>query len=595
MNTVLRPSPNETSRMMQDEIQRRRQLRILQVREQEKMAAIRIRRSMQEKHEKEMNNIANILHKKWQQDHKVALEKSEEKFTSCLKDVGSAHESAKENSPNQALTDAVTQENRKLAENRGIQALEHQREIKQMQEEETIEKRRRRHIALIKEKLRAKHVANLPQPMPNPADTYLDNTGTTNSNTWSSGSIPHHPGRYATIQVSDHESTMTTTISLGLPSNAIVERATAAEAATDARQEAEIEGERINLLQAERDRAVQECMEKAKVRHQAALEQARLDRESKDLIDDLKQLKMKDALRRQHHIEYKWEDNNRGKQACQELFGPPGFRFQESELFSRDLKKNEDEIPSCFEESDESTQDTTSWKPVPDETAQRPSQGRALNRLLKQIEVQRQQRKSTNGETSSGSSIRNTSIPDNFESMSTIREKSSQSQYVVDESSQAHFETEKLIATESQQSVPERDTIPKVPLNIRYVAPVTDLRNQGIGVMPQASPRKPAEKEVLDPIRSVTAQPLVSQPDKVPQDQPSTSESIKSKSESLLGKSLESMRNDEALLKSVKDFQQRLLQQHKSCAKIQEQIQRLEQKKAAIDGMVADVTKPKTY
>lgn len=265
--STLRPSPNEEAQMVQEEFQRRRKLRILQVREQEKANAIRIRRATQEKHEKEVNILAYALEKKWRANHQKELKESEERFASCLKDVGSAQEDAKENEPNQALKDAIAEKNQKDAVDRGESALKHERHLQRMRDQESIEIRRRRHVAMIKERVRAKHIANLPPPLPNPAD-YLHNDTTS---TKSSGSIPNQPGRYATIRIADHESTMTTTIALGLPSDAVVERATAAEIAVDAREEAIKEGERIALLQAEKDKATEECMEKARVRHKVCL------------------------------------------------------------------------------------------------------------------------------------------------------------------------------------------------------------------------------------------------------------------------------------------------------------------------------------
>lgn len=265
--STLRPSPNEEAQMVQEELQRRRKLRILQVREQEKANAIRIRRATQEKHEKEINILAYALEKKWRADHQKELKESEEQFASCLQDVGTAHEDAKENEPNQALKDAIAEKNQKDAIKRGELAIKHERHLRLMRDQESIEIRRRRHVAMIKERVRAKHIANLPPPHPNPAD-YFQNDTTSTKSSKSSGSIPDQPGRYATIRISDHESTMTTTVALGLPSDAVVERATAAEIAVDAREEAIKEGERIALLQAEKEKATEECMEKARVRHQ---------------------------------------------------------------------------------------------------------------------------------------------------------------------------------------------------------------------------------------------------------------------------------------------------------------------------------------
>lgn len=299
------------------------------------------------------------------------------------------------------------------------------------------------------------------------------------------------------------------------------------------------------------------------------MEEARLDKESRSLMQDLKQLTMKDGLRRQYHIDYKWDDNIQAKKACQELFGPPGSRFKESEMLSHDLQHTNDDTPILLSPFDATKQNSdSSWKDVSqEEDVSKPGAGRVLNRLLKQIDAQRQQQKST--ESGSTEPV-----------VEHCEEELTHELTVKDEDH----------ASETENQTQISDTEPDV----------TEVTNKNMTSQNEMIARTTTTDDAHDnqEVFSVSSPKLhkdnvsmKNQTIDASLDTEHSSDQSKSQSEILLESSLQNMKNDEALLKSVKDFQQRLLLQHKSCAKIQEQINRLEGKRAAIDAQVRNVIK----
>ncbi|NXG30483.1 CE295 protein, partial [Dromaius novaehollandiae] len=95
----LRLSPNEESMLLKEEYERRRKLRLQQVREQEKYIALQIRQEVKQRREEQLRQLEKALRAEWQkaQDQKIkALEKL---YLSSLRAVGEGHRQAKENEP----------------------------------------------------------------------------------------------------------------------------------------------------------------------------------------------------------------------------------------------------------------------------------------------------------------------------------------------------------------------------------------------------------------------------------------------------------------------------------------------------------------
>ncbi|KFV86067.1 Centrosomal protein KIAA1731, partial [Struthio camelus australis] len=95
----LRLSPNEETMLLKEEYERRRKLRLQQVREQEKYIALQIRQEVKQRKEEQLRQLEKMLRAEWQkaQDQKIkALEKL---YLSSLRAVGEGHRQAKENEP----------------------------------------------------------------------------------------------------------------------------------------------------------------------------------------------------------------------------------------------------------------------------------------------------------------------------------------------------------------------------------------------------------------------------------------------------------------------------------------------------------------
>lgn len=563
MSAILKPSPNESSRMMHDEFQRRRQARLLQVREQEKMVALRIRRAIQERHKREMENLSAVIHKEWKQNHDKKLKASEEKFQAGLKDVGSAHKEAETNATNQAMTSAIIEGMRKVARKRGVDAIQHQKNSQFQSERELNRMRKQKHIALMKEKLRARHIASLPTPQIDPTDTFVDVTMRSKSGSFDSLSNPFgQRQRFTTIQISDHESTMPTTVSLGLPSDAIVERATAEEAAVDANQAAAEEEERINLLQMEKNQGIQERMEKAKVRHEAALNRVRVAMDKKELMSDLREMQRQDGLRRHYLIDYPKKSDELKYKSGMEIFGEVASRFTENELrstgnYTAEQEHDDDDI-------EEISEDSIPLFTVPERYSPEKHQTRnnALTKLLKQIEFQRIQ-KQRSQEASGITETSLSSVPSNLNSISSIEKEKTTT---LASSTEDSLDNDK---TTIEESTLEESTVPK-----RIGKPFSEKK-------PRLEPHSENNQVAADKFHTGTST-----------NAPATDEDT-GNLEIALERSLESIKNNGALLKSVKDFQKRIIEQHRSYAQVQQQIKLLEEKKANLDFIITDITKPK--
>ncbi|XP_030633848.1 centrosomal protein of 295 kDa [Chanos chanos] len=166
----LRLSPNEEAVLAREELQRRRKLRLQQVREQERYIAHQVRCEVRERRERELQNLAGALEVEWQQQQRERLETLQKVYQDSLQCVGEGHRSAKENEPDTEALARRKEEQQVRAKERHREALRELTHRRHMEEEE-----RSRHItarkkALLAEKERAAKVASLPPPPPNPIE-----------------------------------------------------------------------------------------------------------------------------------------------------------------------------------------------------------------------------------------------------------------------------------------------------------------------------------------------------------------------------------------------------------------------------------------
>ncbi|EOB06268.1 Leucine-rich repeat-containing protein KIAA1731, partial [Anas platyrhynchos] len=93
----LRLSPNEETMLLKEEYERRRQLRLQQVREQQKYIALQIRQKVKQKREEQLHQLEETLRAEWQKEQDEKIKALEKLFLSSLRAVGEGHRQAKEN------------------------------------------------------------------------------------------------------------------------------------------------------------------------------------------------------------------------------------------------------------------------------------------------------------------------------------------------------------------------------------------------------------------------------------------------------------------------------------------------------------------
>ncbi|XP_014187126.1 centrosomal protein of 295 kDa, partial [Haplochromis burtoni] len=119
----LRPSPNEEARIIREEQERRRKLRIQQVREQHRYIAQQIRQDVEQRRQYELQQLERELRKEWEQQQREKLQRLQRLYQESLQLLGQGHRSAKENEPDLAAIAHREEENHVKAEERYREAL----------------------------------------------------------------------------------------------------------------------------------------------------------------------------------------------------------------------------------------------------------------------------------------------------------------------------------------------------------------------------------------------------------------------------------------------------------------------------------------
>ncbi|NXN28814.1 CE295 protein, partial [Nycticryphes semicollaris] len=95
----LRLSPNEETMVLKEEYERRRKLRLQQVREQQKYIAFQIRQKVKQRREEQLHKLEEVLRAEWQKAQDQKMKALEELYLSSLRAIGEGHRQAKENEP----------------------------------------------------------------------------------------------------------------------------------------------------------------------------------------------------------------------------------------------------------------------------------------------------------------------------------------------------------------------------------------------------------------------------------------------------------------------------------------------------------------
>ncbi|XP_058887101.1 centrosomal protein of 295 kDa isoform X2 [Acipenser ruthenus] len=298
----LRLSPNEEAQILKEELERRRKLRLQQVREQERYIALQVRKEVKQRRDRELQNLAEELRVEWQREQAEKARALETHYLNSLEAVGEGHRGAKENEPDWAAIAWKVAASNQKAEERHKEALKELKTQRQKQLEEQT-----RHIkawkqALLLEKERASRVASLPTPQ-----DPLENI-----------EVKKHPA----VKMYDVNSFSVTHYHLPEP---CVNREVDTEQ-LDARVAAEEESKRLDELQKEEEQERREQLEKARLRGGHALRMVHLAQER--LMKELEQMQHADLNRRRQVV----------AQMPLQLFEPPYRRLEIKEDWQRDLE-----------------------------------------------------------------------------------------------------------------------------------------------------------------------------------------------------------------------------------------------------------------
>ncbi|XP_006162619.1 centrosomal protein of 295 kDa isoform X2 [Tupaia chinensis] len=269
----LRLSPNEEACILKEDYERRRKLRLLQVREQEKDIALQIREEIKQRRNQQFTRLAEELRAEWEESQIQKIQNLEKLYLASLRNMGGGHRQAKENEPD---LDALAQ---RAAERKRKADLRHKEALKvQKSQKELLMKQKTRHIkarkeALLTEKERSAKITSLPAPPP-PLFENIEvkkiSSLKTNSSTY------HHLYTFVNRETDTKQ--------------------------PDAHLAAEEEAKRLEELQKQAAQERMEQFEKAHARGFQAMKKIHLAQNQEKLMKELEQLQQEDLARRRQTV-----------------------------------------------------------------------------------------------------------------------------------------------------------------------------------------------------------------------------------------------------------------------------------------------------
>ncbi|XP_041343092.1 centrosomal protein of 295 kDa isoform X5 [Pyrgilauda ruficollis] len=307
---TLRLSPNEEAMFLKEEYERRRKLRLQQVREQQKYISYQIRQKVKQRREEQLHQLEEALRAEWQKAQDERMKALEELYLSSLRAIGEGHRQAKENEPDLEALAKQAEERKQRAETRHRKALIEQKHQKEKLLREQARRADARKRALEVERQRAAKVASLPPPPPRPFETFEVKKIL--------GMKPCGAGNFSVTRYHIAE--------------ALVDREVDGEQ-PDAHLAAEEEGRRLEELHREAERERRKQLEKAHIRGSHALKKIQLAKDRERLLEELEQMHAQDRMRRRQVV----------AQMPPQLSVPPYKRMEIKEEWQRELE-------SAFEE-----------------------------------------------------------------------------------------------------------------------------------------------------------------------------------------------------------------------------------------------------
>ncbi|XP_026720151.1 centrosomal protein of 295 kDa isoform X2 [Athene cunicularia] len=301
----LRLSPNEETMLLKEEYERRRKLRLQQVREQQKYIALQIRQKVKQRREEQLHRLEETLRAEWQKAQDQKMKALEKLYLSSLRAIGEGHRQAKENEPDLEALAKQAEERKQRAEKRHKKALKEQKYQKEKLLCEQARRTNARKHALEVERQRAARVASLPPPPPRPLENF---------------EVKKTPA----VKLHSANNFSVTRYHISEP---YVDREVDGEQ-PDARLAAEEEGKRLEELHRDAERERREQLEKAHLRGSHALKKVHLAQDRERLLKELEQMQNMDRMRRRQII----------AQMPPQLFVPAYKRMEIKEEWQRELE-----------------------------------------------------------------------------------------------------------------------------------------------------------------------------------------------------------------------------------------------------------------
>ncbi|XP_032708691.1 centrosomal protein of 295 kDa isoform X3 [Lontra canadensis] len=269
----LRLSPNEEAHILKEDYERRRKLRLLQVREQERGIALQIREDIKQRRNQQLTRLAEELRTEWKESQTQKIKNLEKLYLASLRSMGEGHQHAKENEPDLNALARRAAERRRKAEMRHKEALKLQKNKK-----EELAKQKTWHItarkeALLVEKERSAKITSLPPPPPALFENIeLKRT----SNVKTGRSTYHHLCTFVSRETDTEQ--------------------------PDPHLAAEEEAKRLEERQKQAAQERMEQYQKAHVRGFQAMKKIHLAQTQEKLMKELKQLQQEDLARRRQTV-----------------------------------------------------------------------------------------------------------------------------------------------------------------------------------------------------------------------------------------------------------------------------------------------------
>ncbi|CAF1578036.1 unnamed protein product, partial [Adineta ricciae] len=296
-------STSQQEKLIQNETERRRTLRLLQTRQIEKERAAQLRQTVADEKKKQTYLLLNRLQDEWVQEKIDLHDNLEYQFRENLMEMGKGHKEAADQPDYEEQWLKKTSENDARAVERGQQALDKLHSDTMQNENERNLHLLHRKAALELEKLRAQRIAKLPVP----EDPLRD--------------LQTKPTTIVTV----HDPYNFTTSRYHLEERLVTREE---DQQGDAAEDAIVEQERVDAYVCDKQRLWNEQQEKARVRGENALKREVLDNAYDNVLEELGKLERQDRDRRQKEIQ----------NLPKSIFIPPWRREEEREERQRQME-----------------------------------------------------------------------------------------------------------------------------------------------------------------------------------------------------------------------------------------------------------------